>query len=500
MKMQVEHVDVLVVGAGISGIGAAYHLQSKCPGRSYAILEGREHLGGTWDLFRYPGIRSDSDMYTLGYAFRPWQEAKSIADGPSILNYLEDTAREYGIVDKIRFNHQVKAASWSSADGRWLVRSERSDTGESKLFTACFLFLCSGYYDYEKGYTPNFEGKERFSGPIIHPQHWAADVSCENKRVVVIGSGATAMTLVPELARTASHVTMLQRSPTYVVSAAARDRLPAMLARFLPKAAVYGMIRWRNILLGMLFYWFCRHYPDRAKKLLIGGVRSALGPGYDVEKHFTPDYKPWDQRVCLVPDADLFEAIRSGRATVITDQIDSFTETGLKLVSGQLLEADIVVTATGLNLKVMGGIDLEVDGTAINPGDLLTYKGMMFSDVPNLALSSGYTNASWTLKTDLTCEFVCRLLNYMEAHDHSQCCPRARDPGIKPEPFLDFSAGYVLRAIDRFPKQGNRKPWRLYQNYLLDILSLGYGSLEDKVMEFSSPTMLPGGAEKDAQT
>ncbi len=480
-----EHFDVVIVGAGLSGIGAGYHLQANCPGRSYVILEGRDCIGGTWDLFRYPGIRSDSDMYTLGYSFRPWKETKAIADGPSILRYVRDTAREYGIDRHIRFRHRVVNASWSSDTATWTVEAEAE--GSTQRFTCSFLFLCGGYYSYESGYTPDFAGTERFRGRIVHPQKWTEDIDYAGKQVVVIGSGATAVTLVPELAKRAAHVVMLQRSPTYIVSRPAEDSIANRLRAMLPSMTAYQITRWKNVLLGMWFYRLTRRKPEQVKQAIIKMVREQLGPDYDVERHFTPRYNPWDQRLCLVPDSDLFESIKAGTASVVTDEIESFTETGLKLKSGQELEADLVVTATGLRLEVMNGLSLTVDGRPVVPAETLTYKGMMYSDVPNLASAFGYTNASWTLKCDLTCEYVCRLLNHMARTGTRQCTPRVTDPTVERTPWLDFSSGYVQRSIARFPRQGSKKPWKLYQNYALDIVSLRLGRVDDGVMEFSNP-------------
>jgi monooxygenase len=481
-----EHFDVLIVGAGLSGIGAGWHLQNASPDRSYVILEGREAIGGTWDLFRYPGIRSDSDMYTLGYAFKPWTEAKAIADGPSILKYVRDTARDFGIDKRIRYGHKVTSAAWSSQDARWTVEALRSD-GETVRFTAGFVFLCGGYYSYEGGYTPDFPGAARFKGRLVHPQNWPADLDYAGKRVVVIGSGATAMTLVPEMARTAAHVTMLQRSPTYVVSRPAEDALANSLRKWLPAMVAYNLIRWRNVLMGMWFYRMTRRKPAQVKTAILDMVRKELGPDYDVGKHFTPSYNPWDQRLCLVPDSDLFEAIKAGRAEVVTDQIETFTATGVQLKSGQAIKADIVVTATGLVLQVMNGLSITVDGRAVDPGQTLSYKGMMYEGVPNLASSFGYTNASWTLKCDLTCEYVCRLLNHMQKTGLRQVTPHNHDPDIERQPWLDFSSGYVQRAMDKFPKQGSKAPWKLHQNYAMDLMSLRYARLEDGTLEFSNP-------------
>lgn len=483
--MPVDHFDVLIVGAGLSGIGAGYHLQTKCPGKSYAILEGRPRIGGTWDLFRYPGIRSDSDMFTLGYSFKPWTEAKAIADGPSILRYITETARDNGIDRHIRFNHKVKRAAWSSAEACWTVEAEIGPEAKSAVFTCNFLFMCSGYYSYEHGYTPEFPGTEAFAGSIVHPQAWPEDMDYTGKRVVVIGSGATAVTVVPSMAERAAHVTMLQRSPTYVIARPAADAKADWLRRHLPAGLAYAIVRWRNVLLGMYFYQLCKRQPEKVKQLILGGVRTALGPDYDVQKHFAPRYNPWDQRLCLVPDGDLFKAIRSGRASVVTDEIETFTGAGIRLKSGTELPADIVVTATGLDLVVIGNVQLSVDGKPVVLGDTLTYKGMMYSDVPNLAVSFGYTNASWTLKSDLTCEYVCRLLNHMDRQGYRQVTPRRNDPDLHPEPWVDFSSGYIQRAVAKFPKQGSKKPWKLYQNYAKDLLALRYGKLDDGAIEFS---------------
>jgi monooxygenase len=485
-----QHFDVLIVGAGLSGIGAGHHLQANCPGKSYAILEGRDCIGGTWDLFRYPGVRSDSDMFTLGYSFRPWTEPKAIADGPRILNYVRETAAEEGIDKKIRFNHRVKRASWSSPEARWTVEAERGAAGEGAApetvrFTCNFLFMCSGYYNYAAGYTPEFPGTQEFAGRIVHPQKWTDDIDYAGKRVVVIGSGATAVTLVPKLAKTADHVIMLQRSPTYVVSRPAQDPVANKIRARLPNKLAYHVIRWRNVFWGMYFFGLCRRKPDRAKQLILGGVRMALGPDYDIGTHFTPRYNPWQQRLCLVPDGDLFKSIKQGRASVVTCHIDTFTEKGIRLKDGSELEADIIVTATGLNLQVLGGLEVIVDGRVVDFAKTLNYKGMMYSDVPNLASSFGYTNASWTLKCDLTCEYVCRLINYMDRHGYKQCVPHNVDPDITELPSLDFTSGYVQRSIAKLPKQGSKRPWRLYQNYALDIVTLRFGKVNDGVMRYS---------------
>ena len=479
-----EHVDVLIVGAGISGIGAGCHLQTRCPDKSYAILEGRADAGGTWDLFRYPGIRSDSDMYTLGYSFRPWTKPKAIADGPSILEYLKDTAKSYGVDKHIRFGHRVKSAAWSSQDARWTVEAERGAERVPVRLTCNFLFMCSGYYNYAEGYTPQFPGAERFAGRIVHPQKWTEDIDYANKRVVVIGSGATAVTIVPEMAKTAAHVTMLQRSPTYVISLPAEDFIANSLRRVLPVKLAYLLTRWKNVLFGMLFFQLSRRRPELIKKLIANGVRKALGPDYDIGAHFTPRYNPWDQRLCLVPNGDLFEAIKAGGVDVVTDQIETFTPRGIALRSGKQLDADLIVTATGLNLQLLGGVQVSVDGRDVDLAKTLNYKGMMFSDVPNMASSFGYTNASWTLKCDLTCEYVCRLLNHMQKHGYRQCMPRNVDPSLAEEPWIDFSSGYVQRSLHKLPKQGSKLPWKLHQNYAFDIMMLRYGRVDDGVMEF----------------
>jgi monooxygenase len=483
--MDTQHLDVLIVGAGLSGIGAAWHLQKNCPDKSYAILEGRERSGGTWDLFRYPGVRSDSDMYTLGYSFRPWKEAKAIADGPSILAYIRETASDHGIDSRIRFSHRVVGAAWSSQEARWTVDVERGPSREPLRLTCDFLFMCSGYYDYAAGYTPDFPGLKRFAGQIAHPQKWTDAIDYAGKRVVVIGSGATAVTVVPAMAAEAEHVTMLQRSPTYVVARPAEDPIANKLRRRLPLKLAYALTRWKNVLLGMYFYQLCKRKPERVKNLILGGVRQMLGSDFDIGRHFTPRYNPWDQRLCLVPDADLFSAIRRKKVSVVTDEIETFTETGIKLKSGAELPADLVVTATGLVLQLLGGMTLAIDGKPVDPADLLTYKGMMYSDVPNFAVVTGYTNASWTLKADLVCEYVCRLLNHMTRKGYRQCTPRVDDPSMECRPWVDFSSGYIQRSAHKFPKQGTKRPWKLHQNYALDLLNLRYGSIRDSAMVFS---------------
>ena len=480
-----QHFDVLIVGAGLSGVGAAWHLEDRRPGTSYAILEAREDLGGTWDLFRYPGIRSDSDMHTLGYRFRPWTDSKTITDGDSILEYVRDTAREAGIDRKIHYRHKVVRAEWSTAETRWLVEAERTDTGETVRFSCGFLWMCSGYFRYDEGYTPEFEGVERFAGRVVHPQHWPEDLEYEGKRVVVIGSGATAVTLVPAMAEDAAQVTMLQRSPTYVASLPAVDPVAKLLRRILPHRAVYPIVRWKNVLIQTLVFQLSRRRPDALRKFLRKGVERALPPGYDIDTHFEPRYNPWDQRLCAVPNGDLFRAISRGDAEVVTDRIETFTERGLLLESGRELEADVIVTATGLNLLFLGGVEVSVDGEAVDVPSRMTYKGMMLNGVPNAALTVGYTNASWTLKADLTSEYVCRLLAHMDKHGYRVATPVDDDPSVEPVPLLDFEAGYVQRAIHLFPKGGSRPPWRLGMSYAQDVVTLRHGDLEDGALRLA---------------
>jgi cation diffusion facilitator CzcD-associated flavoprotein CzcO len=485
-----EHLDVLIVGAGLSGVGAAHHLQEAFPGRSYAIFEAREDLGGTWDLFRYPGIRSDSDMHTLGYRFKPWTRAKSITDGESILEYVRETAHEGGIDARIRYGHRTVRAEWSSDEACWTVEAERGG-GETVRVTCDFLWTCTGYYRYDEGFTPEFEGAGEFAGEVVHPQHWPEDLDYAGKRVVVIGSGATAVTLVPAMAERAAQVTMLQRSPTYIASLPAEDPIAKGLRRFLPDRAVYPIVRWKNVLLQSFSYWLSRHRPQAMKRLIRRGVERALPAGYDVDKHFSPRYNPWDQRLCLVPNGDLFKAIRSGRATVVTDTIERFTGSGVKLDSGEELEADVIVTATGINLLFLGGIELSVDGEPVEIPRTMTYKGMMLSGVPNFAFTVGYTNASWTLKADLTSEYVCRLLAYMDSHGYRRSVPQITDPSVAETPLLDFNSGYVLRSLHEFPKQGSKEPWKLRQNYVFDIGTIRRGQLDDGAMQFSALRSAP---------
>jgi monooxygenase len=484
--MQLSRYDVIIIGAGLSGIAAAHYLKSRCPERSFLILESRDSIGGTWDLFRYPGVRSDSDMFTLGYVFRPWKEAKAIADGPSILRYILDTAREDGTDKLIRFGHKVIRAAWSTQESAWTLDVQRA--GAETLRLSCgFLMTCTGYYNYASGYLPAFPGIESYQGRLIHPQAWPRDVDYAGKRVVVIGSGATAVTLVPAMAETAAHVTMLQRTPTYVVSLPAEDPFANSVRRRLPAKLAYAIVRWRNVLIGMHFFNLARKRPKQTRERILGWVRDHLGPDYDIASHFTPPYDPWDQRLCLIPDGDLFRALKHGKAEIVTDHIDSFTDSGIRLTSGRALDADIVVSATGLRLQLLGGMDIVVDGAPVNLSETTVYKGAMYSGVPNLASCFGYTNASWTLKVDLTCAYVCRVLNHMKARGYVSVVPRLRDPDLRSMPLLSFSSGYVQRAINDFPKQRERSPWRLRQNYLLDIVDLRFGKLNDGNLEFGRP-------------
>ncbi len=479
------HVDVLIVGAGLSGIGAACHLQRECPERSIAIVEARDAIGGTWDLFRYPGIRSDSDMFTLGYSFKPWRGARAIADGGSIREYIREAATEHRLAPSIHMGRRVVSAAWSSEQARWTVEIEEVASGERVSVTCAFLFGCTGYYRYDEGYTPRFEGAERFAGELAHPQHWPEDLDYDGKRVVVIGSGATAVTLVPAMAPRAAHVTMLQRSPSYVLSLPSHDPLAALVRRVFSERRAYSLLRWKNVLIALALFKLSRRAPRLMRRLLRRGVESRLPAGYDVDTHFNPRYDPWDQRLCFVPDGDLFEAISSGRASIATGQIESFTEHGLRLVDGTELEADVIVTATGLNLLALGGIELAVDGRPVELSATIGYKGMMLSGVPNLALTLGYTNASWTLKADLVAEYACRLLNHMREGGYDRAMPVAPDPSLPTLPFLDLKSGYVQRSIDQLPRQGAVAPWRLNQNYPLDVRLLRRGPLQDAGIEFA---------------
>ncbi len=484
-----EHFDVVVVGAGISGIGAGYFLQRDCPNRSFVILEGRDAIGGTWDLFRYPGVRSDSDMHTLGYSFKPWTAEKSIADGPAILDYLNETVHQYNLRSHIRFNMTVTSAEWSSESATWTVSCVNARTHEEQVYTCNYLFMCSGYYSYKKGYTPEFVGRDDFRGQIVHPQEWPADLDVANKNVVIIGSGATAMTLVPALARTAAHVTMLQRSPTYVVARPDRDVFAKRVQRVLPERWAYALVRWKNTTLQQWVYKRTRTKPEQVKNALLKGVRQALGEDFDVDTHFTPTYNPWDQRLCLVPNGDLFEAIRNGSASVVTDHIQRFDENGIVLQSGDRVDADIIVTATGLNLVSLGEVSFTVDGRPVNFAETWSYKGCAYSGVPNLASSFGYINASWTLRADLTCEYVCRILNHMTATNTNICVPTLceSDRVMKERPWIDdFTAGYMQRVMHLFPRQGDVEPWINPQNYKSDKKMFRESPIDDGVMVFSA--------------
>ncbi len=496
-----EPFDVIIVGAGLSGIGAAKHLQDKCPGKRFTILEGREAIGGTWDIFRYPGIRSDSDMHTLGYNFKPWKEAKAIADGPSILRYVNETADENHIREHIRFRHLVRSASWSSADALWTVDVELADTGETRQLRGRFLFMCGGYYSYQQGHTPEFEGIDHYRGRIVHPQFWPEDLDYSGKQVVVIGSGATAMTLVPSMSDKAAKVTMLQRSPTYVVSAPDRDRIANALRRFLPEKLAYAITRWKNVQLQRLFYNRSRTRPEKVKKTLLNMVRKHL-PDFDVDTHFTPSYNPWDERLCLIPNADLFESIKAGKVEVVTDHISHFSDSGIVLQSGKVLDADIVVMATGLKLVVLSDVKFTIDDETVNFSDTWTYKGMMFSGVPNMVQTFGYINASWTLRADLTSEYVCRLLNHMDEIGVTTATPQLReqDRDMKARPWIDdFSPGYMKRVMHLFPKQGEELPWCNTQNYALDKKMIRHGPIEDDALVFGNPSAGSNEAPEERQ-
>jgi monooxygenase len=484
--MPMEHFDVVIVGAGLSGIGAGYRLQTRCPGKRYVIFEAREQMGGTWDLFRFPGVRSDSDMFTLGYPFHPWKNAKAIADGPAILNYLRETAAEFGIDRHIRFQHRVHSATWSSAGGHWLLESKKAN-GEAVRCTCDFLYGCTGYYRYDAGYEPSFPGAHRFQGQVVHPQHWPEDLDYAGKNVVVIGSGATAVTLVPAMARTAAHVTMLQRSPSYLLSLPARDRVAGLLQHWLPATVAHTIARWKNILINLGIYQLSRRAPGAARRLFRAGAAKNLPQAYEVDRHFNPTYEPWDQRLCLVPDGDFFRAVCKGHVSVVTDKIDAFTEHGVRLQSGQELPADIVVTATGLQLLAFGGVHVTVDDTPIDPGQTFIYKGTMLSNVPNFAFCIGYTNASWTLRADLASTFVCRVLNHMDRCGYRTCKPVCDPTSLDARPLLSLTSGYVLRAAARLPKQAGKKPWLIRQNYILDMLTMKWSRLEDGILKFGAP-------------
>jgi monooxygenase len=478
-----EHLDILIIGAGISGIDAAYRLQTAFPRKTYAILEARDAIGGTWDLFRYPGVRSDSDMYTLGFPFRPWHEDEAIAGGPAIWNYIRETATHYGIDRHIRLGHRMIRASWSSSEACWTVEAQTRD-GRIVRLVCNFLYMCSGYYSYERGFRPEFSGIKRFQGQFLHPQEWPETLDYAGKRIIVIGSGATAVTLVPALAKDAAQVTMLQRSPSYVVTRPSKDAKAMWMYRHLPKRLAAKLTKWKNVLYSITMFHLARTKPEKMKGMIIQGIKLQLPPDFDVKRHFTPRYNPWDQRICLVPDGDLFAAIRSGRVEIVTDTIETFVEAGIRLSSGTTLLADIVVSATGLVVKLMGGADILVDGVPAKFDDKLVYKGAMFGGIPNLAFAFGYTNNSWTLRCDLTARFVCRLLKYMDRKGWSVCVPNVPDASIVPEPMLDFSSGYVRRADGVLPKQGHKTPWRVHQNYVKDLAAFTFGSVSDGTMKF----------------
>ncbi len=477
--MDVQHVDVIIVGAGLSGIGAAYRLQEQCPTKTYAILESRAAIGGTWDLFRYPGIRSDSDMFTLSFPFKPWTNAKSIADGDDIRQYIHDAAHEFGIEQNIRFGHRVTHASWSSDDARWTVTS--TVDGESVVQTASFLYLCSGYYSYDTGFTPDFPGRDDFEGQVVHPQFWPEDLDYAGKRVVVIGSGATAVTLIPSMADDVEHITMLQRSPTYITTLPAEDAIAPILRKVLPAGLAHRAIRRKNAMVAIGFYVFCRRFPELAKKVLLGRAKKQLPDGADM-KHFTPRYDPWDQRLCIVPNGDLFRSIRKGQASIVTDTIAGFTADGVQLDSGQHLDADIVVTATGLQVVALGQIEFEVDGRAIDAHDLYVYKGLMFSGMPNFAWCVGYTNASWTLRADLSSQYVCRLINHLDAKGVDYGMPDPRGASGEAAPILDLTSGYVTRVAGLLPQQGASSPWTIRQNWLLDSRDMKKTDLDQEMV------------------
>ncbi len=486
MENNLPHYDVVVVGAGISGIGAGHHLQEKCPDKTFIIFEGRESFGGTWDLFRYPGIRSDSDMHTMGYRFKPWLDDKFIADGPSILNYLEETISENNLQEKIIYQHKVLSSSWSSTESKWTLEVDNLKSGIVDKYTCNFLLMCGGYYNYEGGYDPDFKNEDLFEGSIIHPQKWPEDLDYENKNVVIIGSGATAVTIVPAMADKVEHITMLQRSPTYFMSAPDKDMIGNFLKKIFPQRLAFFLTRWKNILLGNFFYNRCVKNPDKVKEMLINGVRDQLGEDFDIEKHFTPKYKPWDERLCFVPNADFFEAMKAGKASVVTDQIDEFTKTGIRLKSGEKLSADIIIKATGLNLQFLNGVDVTVDNSKVDISKKLTFKGKMFSNIPNLAVSFGYARASYTLGADLSSEFVCRLLNYMNKNGYDSCTPVPSE-GVESEgTMLNLSSGYVKRAVDRMPKQGSRAPWQGNQSYLADVAQVRWRSIKNEDLQFKS--------------
>ena len=481
----VKHTDVLIIGAGISGISSAFHLKKHSPKASFEILEQRDSIGGTWNLFKYPGVRSDSDMYTLGFSFRPWKQAKAIADAPAIMDYLKGAVSDGKLDETIQFGKKVVQAKWSTPDSKWFVTIEDKATGAQHIQSCKFLHSCAGYYNYDHGYQPDFPGADNFKGEIVHPQFWPEGLDYKGKKVVVIGSGATAVTLVPAMARDAADVKMLQRSPTYIVARPAEDGFANFTRKFLPAMMAYGLTRWKNVLMGRFFFWMCRKYPDAVKKRLLDELPELLPEGFDIEKHLTPKYDPWDQRVCLAPDGDFFTSIRKGKADIVTDHIERFTEAGIELKSGETLEADVVVSATGLDLNFLGNIEVSVDGEAVEPGNLLNYKGMMYSGIPNLVASFGYTNASWTLRCDLTSRYLARMINYMDRKNLGRAMPTPDMANVEFEPLLDFSSGYITRKSAELPKQGSIKPWVMYQNYIADIFLVKFGALRDSGLKFT---------------
>lgn len=478
-----NYYDVIIVGAGLSGINAGYRLQTECPQKSYTILEGRGSMGGTWDLFRYPGIRSDSDIFTFGFPFNPWKKPDSIADGPSILQYIKDTARDFGIDEKIQYRHKVTDASWNDSENLWTLTIAQNEQVKHSTLKCGFLLMCSGYYDYEKGYLPEFKGSNDFKGQIVHPQKWTSNIVYAGKKVIVIGSGATAVTLVPSMAGTAEKVTMLQRTPTYITVLPQKDPLAAFLQKMLPDKWAYNIVRWRNILLSIAFYKAARSFPNAIGKFLRSQVKKVVGKNYN-EKDFSPPYKPWDQRLCVVPDGDLFKALKSGKAEIVTDHISHFTEKGIMLKSGKELEADLIVTATGLNMQLFGGMTMHKNGQPVSSSDTFAYRGVLFSNIPNFAVTIGYINASWTLKSDLSARFVTKVLNYMDKNNYSVCTPQLDITKVKPERLMDFDSGYVLRAETMLPKQGDKHPWKVYQNYVRDLISMEWERVNDNYLHY----------------
>ena len=492
-----KHVDVLIVGAGLSGIGAAVHLKKMCKGKSFALIERRQSIGGTWDLFRYPGIRSDSDMFTLGYKFKPWAGEKSIADGGSILEYIKETSKEYGIDKHIHYGLQVTSADWTSNDAKWKVTAKNEATGEEETFTCSFLMSCTGYYNYDAGYTPEFPGIENFKGQLVHPQFWHEGIDYKDKRVVIIGSGATAVTLLPAMCDQAQHVTMLQRSPTYVVTVPERDLISIGLRKFLPESVVYKLARARNVALQRSIYELAMSRPKVIRRVLLGAAKKQLGPDFDM-KHFSPKYNPWEERLCAVPDGDLFKVLKEGKkASVVTDLIEGFDEKGILLKSGEKLEADMIITATGLDLMMFGNIKPTVDGKFMKVNEALTYKGAMVSGMPNFSLTFGYTNSSWTLKADMVAEYTCRLINYMDKRNVPYCVPEASPSDVSDEPFLDLQSGYVVRAKDRLPRQGTNGPWKVVQSYFHDIPMLRFSKINDGILKFAEAKQITQLREKN---